>query len=157
MIEKLPVLGRTLRSATKAAAKVPLVRSHNVAGYQPFVILMAELERVHRKHKITKQPINVYFTGSLIPEIGENWCPTCVRSEPLVRAALKEVNYACDIVWCDVGDRACWEDRKNGFRTNRDTHLVQLPTLLRWKCEKRLEGNWMVKPELLQMFFENDE
>lgn len=153
MIEKIPIIGRSLRHVTKSTDPI---RRHRLSGYQAFVELMAKLERSKPKRMDDQQPVYVYFTGTRLPETGENWCPMCTTAEPLVKAALQGVKYRCDFVRCEVGDREFWEDPKNGFRTNRHTHLLQLPTLLRWKTEKRLEGKWVVKPEMLVMFFERD-
>lgn len=46
---------------------------------------------------------------------------------------------------------------KNPFRLDRHTHLSVIPTLINWKEKaKRLEGEQLCKPELLDMYFEQD-
>lgn len=46
---------------------------------------------------------------------------------------------------------------KNPFRLDKDTHLSVIPTLINWKEKaQRLEGDQLCKPELLEMFFEED-
>lgn len=151
-MDKIPMIGRTIRHVSKSKS---LIRRHRLSGYQAFVDQMVQLERP--KDQLLDEPMFVYFTGSRVPETGGNWCPMCRTAEPLVRTALRQVSYPCDFVRCDVGDREFWEDPKNAFRTNRHTHLLVLPTLLSWKTEKRLEGNWVIKPDMLALFFERDE
>lgn len=46
---------------------------------------------------------------------------------------------------------------KNSFRLDRNAHLSVIPTLVNWKeKEKRLEGDQLCKPELLDIFFEDE-
>lgn len=50
-----------------------------------------------------------------------------------------------------------WKDMKNAFRLDKSTHLSVIPTLINWKQkEKRLEGEQLCKPELLEMYFEDE-
>lgn len=50
-----------------------------------------------------------------------------------------------------------WKDMKNPFRTDKNAHLSVIPTLINWNEKtKRLEGDHLCKPELLEMFFEED-
>lgn len=53
--------------------------------------------------------------------------------------------------------RATWKDINNSFRKDKDTHLSVIPTLIRWKHPQRLEGDQLLKPELLQMFFADED
>jgi hypothetical protein len=57
----------------------------------------------------------------------------------------------------DVGDRPTWKDQKNPFRHDKNTHLQVIPTLIRWNHPQRLEGDQLLKPELLQMFFTEED
>jgi hypothetical protein len=61
------------------------------------------------------------------------------------------------LVSVDVGDRATWKDMNNPFRKDKDTHLMVIPTLVRWKQPQRLEGEQLLKPELLQLFFIDED
>lgn len=50
-----------------------------------------------------------------------------------------------------------YKDPKCAFRTDKNTHLSVIPTLINWhEKAKRLEGDQLCKPELLEMFFEQD-
>lgn len=50
-----------------------------------------------------------------------------------------------------------WKDMKNPFRTDKDSYLSVIPTLVNWNEKaKRLEGDHLCKPELLEMFFEQE-
>lgn len=53
--------------------------------------------------------------------------------------------------------RPTWKDMNNSFRKDKDTHLSVIPTLIRWKQPQRLEGEQLLKPELLQMFFADED
>lgn len=53
--------------------------------------------------------------------------------------------------------RSTWKDMNNSFRKDKDTHLSVIPTLIRWKQPQRLEGDQLLKPELLQMFFADED
>lgn len=44
-----------------------------------------------------------------------------------------------------------WKDQKCPFRTNPNAKLRVLPTLVRWGTQKRLEGDQLLKPELIEM------
>lgn len=126
------------------------ITEHKVAGYEAFVAFIAELTT-----KAGDQPINVYFSGSKNAS-GGSWCPDCVVAEPVVRDALTRVQEPSHFVYVDVGDRAFWKDTKNPFRTDKRTHLSVIPALLRWTEARRLDGEQLLKPELLDMFFNED-
>lgn len=50
-----------------------------------------------------------------------------------------------------------WKNMKNPFRLDRSTHLSVIPTLINWKeKEKRLEGDQLCKPELLEIYLEDE-
>lgn len=50
-----------------------------------------------------------------------------------------------------------WKDMKNPFRLDKNAHLSVIPTMINWNEKtKRLEGDQLCKPELLEMFFETD-
>lgn len=156
------------RSPTAAAAKIAQSESnrarihtiqimsaahiirHKVAGYEAFVAFIAKLQPT-----VGEQPINVYFSGTKDAQ-GNSWCPDCVVAEPVVLAALERIAEPAHFVYVDVGDRSFWKDPKNAFRTDKSTHLSVIPTLLRWRQPQRLEGDHLLNPELLDMFFNDD-
>lgn len=41
----------------------------------------------------------------------------------------------------------------NPYRKDKNVHLQVIPTLVRWANPQRLEGDQLLKDELLQMFF----
>lgn len=45
----------------------------------------------------------------------------------------------------------------NPFRKDRDAHLPVIPVLMRWKQPQRLEGLQLQQPELLQIFFTDED
>lgn len=49
-----------------------------------------------------------------------------------------------------------WKDIKCSFRTDKDTHLSVIPSLIRWKQPMRLEGEQCEKTDLLEMFLTED-
>lgn len=54
-------------------------------------------------------------------------------------------------------NRPTWKDKDNSFRKDKDCHLSVIPTLIRWKNPQRLEGDQLLKSELLQMFFADED
>lgn len=122
---------------------------HKVGGFESFIAFIQEL-RVP-----VGQNVNVYFSGAKT-DSGESWCPDCVVAEPVVMAALERTQEPSQFVYVDVGDRAFWKDTKNPFRMHKDTHLSVIPTLIRWKGPQRLEGDQLLNPDLLDMFFNDD-
>ncbi|CAD7092940.1 unnamed protein product [Hermetia illucens] len=119
-----------------------------IAGYDAFMKFVEGIK--------DNETVNMYFSGSK-DERGSSWCPDCVRAEPVVKEAVAK--YASDdakFVYIDVGDRATWKDPKCPFRTNKNTYLSVIPTLLRWKSPQKLEGPQCENPDLLEMFFTED-
>lgn len=57
----------------------------------------------------------------------------------------------------DVGDRRTWKDPNCAFRKDPNTKLNVIPTLIRWKNPQRLEGEQLLKTELLEMFFTDED
>lgn len=50
-----------------------------------------------------------------------------------------------------------WKDLENPFRKDQRTHLVFLPTLLRWKGAQRLDGSQAANPDLVSMLLEDED
>lgn len=141
---------RIITMSKTASTNIDNVTRHKVEGYQPFVDFMQTLAVP------AGQKVNVYFSGSLDTTTGKNWCPDCVEAEPFVTGALKRIAEPSQFVYVVVGDRTFWKDIKNPFRLDKNTRLSVIPTLIRWKGPQRLEGDQLNKPELLDMFFEDE-
>lgn len=50
-----------------------------------------------------------------------------------------------------------WKDLNCPFRKDPRTHLVFLPTLLRWKSPQRLDGERCCQPDLVEMLFTDED
>lgn len=50
-----------------------------------------------------------------------------------------------------------WKNLENPFRKDTRTHLVFLPTLLRWKGAQRLDGSQAANEDLVAMLFEDED
>lgn len=73
----------------------------------------------------------------------------------------KSVNCYC-IMWWNHNQLSddyseTWKALDNPFRKDKNTHLQVIPTLIRWGHPQRLEGDQLVKEELIQMFFSDED
>ncbi|KMY88304.1 uncharacterized protein Dsimw501_GD23345, isoform B [Drosophila simulans] len=151
-ITSLPTLfGRILRRycAVNTNPSKIMVVTHNVKGYDEFSKKMEELENGN-------EPVHVLFSGGK-DENGESWCPYCVKAEPVIHDALKKAPGNSHFVHVDVGERAYWKDLNCPFRKDPNTHLIFLPTLLRWKRPQRLDGERCSNQDLVEMMFEDED
>ena len=74
----------------------------------------------------------ILFTGNKVD--GVSWCPDCNVADPVVHKSLSLLNGETDeFITCYVGDRTTWKNPENEFRTDRETKLVCVPTLVLWK------------------------
>lgn len=80
-----------------------------------------------------------------------------VRAEPVIQEALQYAGENSHFIHVEVGDRPYWKDLNCPFRKDPRTHLVFLPTLLRWKSPQRLDGERACQPDLVQMLFEDED
>ncbi|XP_060654835.1 thioredoxin domain-containing protein 17 [Drosophila sulfurigaster albostrigata] len=128
-----------------------MVVTHNVKGWDEFAKKMEELETTDGKN-----PVHVLFSGGK-DEAGVSWCPYCVKAEPVIHDALKKAPENSHFVHVDVGERAYWKDLNCPFRKDVNTHLVFLPTLLRWKQPQRLDGERCSNKDLVEMLFEDED
>ncbi|XP_058467905.1 thioredoxin domain-containing protein 17-like [Malaya genurostris] len=126
-----------------------MVKVHHVTGYDQFI-------RFIEKYKNEKNTVNILFSGSKL-ENGLSWCSDCVEASPFIETALKHAPATAHFIYVDVGDRQAWKDMQNPFRKNVDTHLSVIPTLIRWRHPQRLEGEQCTKPDLLEMFFSDED
>ncbi|GAB0089000.1 Thioredoxin domain-containing protein 17 [Sergentomyia squamirostris] len=126
-----------------------MVVEHHVKGYEEFTKLVDELEAAGRT-------IHVLFSGGK-QENGESWCPYCVKAEPVVMNALKTAGEESHFIHVDVGERTYWKDLNCPFRKDPRTHLVFLPTLLRWKSPQRLDGEKCSNADLVEMLLSDED
>ncbi|XP_031624656.1 thioredoxin domain-containing protein 17-like [Contarinia nasturtii] len=127
-----------------------MAKVEKISGYDEFI---ASIEKL----AASADNVNILFTGKK-DESGRSWCPDCVDAEPYVnKHCIENAEPNSLFVVVDVGDRTTWKDIKNPFRLDRNTHLSVIPTLINWKEKaKRLEGDQLCKPELFDIYFEQD-
>ncbi|KAH8397524.1 hypothetical protein KR222_008943 [Zaprionus bogoriensis] len=119
-----------------------------LTGYQ-------QLEDALKVHAQQNCLIYMYFFGEKDAK-GKSWCPDCVAVESNVDTAFREHAHPNSLIYIvDVGNREAWKDTssKNRFR-QRPLQLTSIPALLRWNAPERLDGDQLLKPELLQLFFQ---
>uniref|UniRef100_A0A0K8TNN5 Thioredoxin domain-containing protein 17 n=1 Tax=Tabanus bromius TaxID=304241 RepID=A0A0K8TNN5_TABBR len=126
-----------------------MVVEHHVKGYEEFTKLVEDLET-------SGTPIHVLFSGGK-EENGLSWCPYCVKAEPVIQEALTHAPEKSHFIHVDVGERAYWKDKNCPFRKDPRTHLVFLPTLLRWKSPQRLDGERCSSKDLVEMLFSDED
>ncbi|XP_026478980.1 LOW QUALITY PROTEIN: thioredoxin domain-containing protein 17-like [Ctenocephalides felis] len=126
-----------------------MVITHHISGYENFCKFVNEFEF---KGKI----VHILFSGSKLPD-GTNWCPDCVVAQPAIEAALKVAPDDTYFIHVEVGDRLYWKDPNCPFRKDPRTRLMVIPTMIRWGCPQRLEGEKIVKQELVEMLLTDDE
>ncbi|XP_076233430.1 thioredoxin domain-containing protein 17 [Calliopsis andreniformis] len=125
-----------------------MVQRHNVRGYENFFKFMQTLKAT--------DPVYVLYSGTKLPN-GKSWCPDCVEAEPFIEEGFKSAPERTQLVVVEVGERAYWKDLNCPFRTNATTKLKVLPTLARWGTQKRLEGDQLLKPDLIEMLLADED
>ncbi|XP_018568666.1 thioredoxin domain-containing protein 17 [Anoplophora glabripennis] len=126
-----------------------MVIKHHVEGYDNF-------RKFIDKFDSKGQVVHVYFCGSKL-ENGESWCDDCERAKPVIQQELEKADPNSHFVYVEVGDRPTWKDPNCPFRKDPKTKLMVLPTIVRWKCPQRLEGEQCEKPELVNMLFSEED
>ncbi|XP_012231471.1 thioredoxin domain-containing protein 17 [Linepithema humile] len=126
-----------------------MVRRHHVQGYENFLKYAEDLEAV--------EPTYILYTGTKLPDTGKSWCSDCVEAEPFIEKGFQGASDKTQLVIVEVGDRPFWKDHNCPFRTNPVTKLKVLPTLARWGTQKRLEGDQLLKPELIDMLLTDED
>ncbi|XP_029164432.1 thioredoxin domain-containing protein 17-like isoform X1 [Nylanderia fulva] len=126
-----------------------MVRRLHVQRYENFLKYVDELGNA--------ESVYILYTGTKLPETGESWCPDCVEAYPFIEQGFNAASEETQLVIVEVGDRAFWKDRNCPFRTNPITRLKVLPTLIKWGTEKRLEGDQLLKLELIDMLITDDD
>lgn len=125
-----------------------MVKKHYVKNWEDFEKLVTTLEN-------EKVPINVFFTGDK-NELGESWCPYCNQAKPVIEKVVETAPEDSHFVVCEI-DRPFWKNLENPFRKDTRTHLVFLPTLMRWKGAQRLDGSQAANEDLVSMLFEDED
>ncbi|XP_022211748.1 thioredoxin domain-containing protein 17 [Drosophila obscura] len=118
-----------------------------VRGYQ-------ELQNLLNVHKARTSPIYLYFYGEKDSK-GNSWCPDCVTAEEGIMTAFRQYTRDALVLVVDVGNRDAWMDRSdnNSFR-KPPFSLTSIPSVLLWNGSERLDGDQLLKSELLELFFE---
>ncbi|TDG42690.1 hypothetical protein AWZ03_010888 [Drosophila navojoa] len=114
-----------------------------------------QLEDALKVHAKSNCLIYMYFFGEKDSK-GRSWCPDCVAVEDLVETAFREYAHPNSLIYTvNVGDRDAWKDKSpaNKFRQS-PFNLTVIPALLRWNNSERLDGDQLLKPELLKLFFD---
>lgn len=130
-----------------------MVHLHCTKNYEDFIALMKTLEE-------SKLQTYVVFTGTA-DESGESWCSDCVVADPVIKKQIehnKEYLKDTNIVYAQVGKRDEWKNNNdNPFRLDKRIRLQFLPTLVRWGTLHKLQVEECLKPDLLNMIFEDTE
>ncbi|GFR80430.1 thioredoxin domain-containing protein 17-like [Elysia marginata] len=98
----------------------------------------------------------VHFSGSL-DENGVNWCPDCVKADPVIARNVDKAPEDSIFIHCHVGPKAYWKDQNNDFRQDPKFYLRCVPTLLRIGSPQRLQEDQCCSDDLVQMMLEETE
>ncbi|XP_077965601.1 thioredoxin domain-containing protein 17-like [Styela clava] len=119
-----------------------------VEGYEAFMSKISELEE-------QKKEIYCLFSGSVDPQSGKNWCPDCVKADPVIEKCLPNMPEGAVFVHCHVGQRDYWKNKTNDFRVHPKLKLSGVPTLLKWGEPKKLVEDQLFNPDMINMMFED--
>jgi len=117
---------------------------------------MDELKKMIAAEQGGDRDIFVLFTGKADPTTGDSWCPDCVAADPVIEKCVPEISDENVFIVCVVGDRPTWKDPKCIFRTDPDTKLKGIPTLVKWGTKGRLNSDECAKADLVSMLFTED-
>nr|CAI5868100.1 unnamed protein product [Callosobruchus analis] len=126
-----------------------MVIRHDIEGYDKFSEFMKNFDS---KGKL----VHVLFSGSK-DDTGESWCDDCQRAWPVIQKELEKADPESYFIYVQVGDRPTWKDPNCPFRKDPRTKLLVLPTLIRWNCPQKLEGEKCEKEDLVSMLLTYDE
>ena len=109
-----------------------MVKTYVVNGYEAF----CKLVKSDELKEMTKYCL---FSGDKDKVTGDSWCSDCVLYEPVVRSTMADLK-ADDAVYiyCLVGGRNYWKDKKNEFRTDPKLMLSGVPTFLKYGSRQKL-------------------
>lgn len=97
------------------------------------------------------------FIGKVDAKTGESWCPDCVAAEPVIEKYIPEISEDNVFIVCVVGDRMKWKDPQCVFRTDPDTLLKGIPTLLKWGTKERLNSDGCANADMVSMLLTEDQ
>ncbi|XP_066596677.1 thioredoxin domain-containing protein 17-like isoform X2 [Prorops nasuta] len=112
--------------------------------------------RILEKTDIADILVILFDNGTKL-DTGVSWCPDCVEAEPFIEEALKLASENSSFILTEVGDRATWKDLNCSFRKDSKTKLKVLPTLAKWGTQKRLEGDDLLKVEIIEMLLTDED
>ncbi|XP_019878132.1 thioredoxin domain-containing protein 17-like [Aethina tumida] len=126
-----------------------MVIKFDIVGYQAFDEFISNFNS-------NQKLVHIYFIGSKFPN-GESWCDDCNKATSIIH----ELEELCDpesfLIIVQVGDHLTWNDMDNPFRKDPRTQLIVLPTIIRWKLKKKLEGDVCLDSEALKMLLTGQE
>jgi thiol-disulfide isomerase/thioredoxin len=97
-------------------------------------------------------PLLVMFTGAIVKESGQSWCPDCTAAHPVIMDVMKDT----DAVMLEVPlTRTIYRDPTLIFRTRADIKLNCVPTLLRWGTMNKLDDSQSQQRGLVEMLLED--
>merc|ERR1711894_191859 len=123
-----------------------MAKQMHVNGYEAFNLAVQE-----NKDKL----IFALFSGT-VDENGKNWCPDCVKADPVVERCLSKLDKDAVFIHCGVGDRTFWKDQQNVFRTDQVLKLKSVPTLMKVGQPERLQEEQCANEDLVTMLFEDN-
>ena len=93
-----------------------LASHHATSQHQPPPLLFSPFILAPSLPSSQSDRVFVLFSGSVDATSGVSWCPDCVAADPVIAAALKQVEDDVVFVHCAVGQRGFWKDQSNVFR-----------------------------------------
>ncbi|CAH0559033.1 unnamed protein product [Brassicogethes aeneus] len=126
-----------------------MVITFDIVGYEAFDEFMANFSGNHKL-------VHIFFTASKCPN-GKSWSEECNK----VTQIIKDVSEHCDpesfIINVQVGDQLAWRDPDNPFKKDPRTNLQEIPTILRWKLNYKLQGDRCLESNNLKKMLTGDE
>ncbi|XP_050298268.1 thioredoxin domain-containing protein 17-like [Anthonomus grandis grandis] len=105
-------------------------------------------------NNMNTKPLYLFFVASYSPISGYCWNPLCVEVTQFLEKYTSNITSGAFIT-VYVGLEDDWEDLTNPFRKDEDLQLRTLPTLMRFDTLKKLEGNFCLKEELVNLLFQD--
>ncbi|XP_059486845.1 thioredoxin domain-containing protein 17-like [Neocloeon triangulifer] len=100
------------------------------------------------------KPIFVIVSGAK-DDNGKSWCPDCVKAEPVLEEAARELAPEFSVFVTVYLGREEWKDKKCVFRTDSRFRLSAIPALLKWpNAEPKLQEEQCANVGALKDFFE---
>ncbi|KAL1497931.1 hypothetical protein ABEB36_008811 [Hypothenemus hampei] len=99
--------------------------------------------------------IYIFYMGTESSSSGYSWCPLCSEVEQILDKRFADLSDSV-LIKAHVGVQDEWENKTNHFKTDKELRLKVIPTFLKYKTPKRLEGQYCLKVELLNLIFEDE-